>query len=114
VASSDGATSDEERQKAIRVISNHKDLSSLYKPDEIEKTLDRMLKLAKDFSGKQQLARELDDIKGRSNGAMCDDAYAMAVDIAMADGSISESEQKVLNTIAKRLNVDTAKFEFGL
>ena len=55
----------------------------------------------------------LDDIKGRPNAAqMAEDVYLVALDIAMADGSIGDDEKRVLATIAKRLNVDPAKFEF--
>jgi tellurite resistance protein len=70
-------------------------------------------KLAKDASGRQQLARELDDIKTRPNGQqMADDVYLISLDIANADGELEDEEKKVLASLAKRLNVDPAKFEF--
>lgn len=38
--------------------------------------------------------------------------YLIAKDIAESDGNVGEKEQRVLDLIAKRLNVDASKFEF--
>jgi tellurite resistance protein TerB len=69
-----------------------------------------MLALAKTVSGKQSLARQLDDIKG--NSQMCEDVYLIAADIANSDGELEPAEKETLAKIAKRLNVDVSKFEF--
>lgn len=113
VANADGSIEDAERNKAIQLVSNHSVLSKMYQRDVIEQTLDIMLKRAKDASGRQALARELDDIKGKPNGtAMAEDVYLVAVDIANADGSVSPEEEAIMKKIANRLGVDTSKFDF--
>lgn len=113
VAAADGDIEESERRKAISIITNHSQLGRLYKQNEIEQTSERMFKLAKDASGRQQLARELDDIKGRPNGpAMADDVYLVALDIANADGEIEPEEKAVLAKIAARLGVDPSRFDF--
>ncbi|OYX08924.1 MAG: hypothetical protein B7Z15_14695 [Rhizobiales bacterium 32-66-8] len=113
VAAADGDIEDSERQKATRLLSNHGELSKLYKQTDIEQTLATMFARAKDASGRQQLARELDDIKGRPSGAkMAEDVYLIGLDIAHADGEVEPQEQDVLNRLAARLGVDPARFEF--
>ena len=85
----------------------------MYDRNTIEQTADQMFKRAKDSSGRQQLARELDDIKGKENGVqMAEDVYLIAVDVSMSDGQAEPEEIEVLKKIANRLGVDTSKFEF--
>lgn len=113
VAAADGDIEESERHKAIKIVSNHAALSKLYKQSDIEQTLETMFRRAKEASGRQQLARELDDIKGRPNGAqMAEDVYLVAVDIANADGEVEPQEQDVLKKLAGRLGVDPSRFEF--
>jgi len=113
VANADGSIEDAERTKTISLIRNHSTLSQLYNGEQIESTVDRMLKLSKDLSGKQELARNIDKICGLEGGkTMAEDVYLIAADIAAADGSVGEEEQKVLTKIAVRLSVDPKKFEF--
>lgn len=113
VAAADGEIEDSERSKVVSIITNHAQLSKLYDRNTIEQTAEAMFKKAKDASGRQSLAREMDDIKNRPDGAtMCEDVYLIALDIADADGKIEPEEQAVLEKIAKRLNVDTSKFDF--
>lgn len=113
VAAADGEIEDSERTKVVSIITNHAQLSKLYDRTTIEQTAESMFKKAKDASGRQSLAREMDDIKNRPDGAtMCEDVYLIALDIAAADGEIEPEEQAVLEKIAKRLNVDTSKFDF--
>lgn len=111
VAAADGDLEDAERNKIQKIVTNHATLGKFYKQQDIEAVLDRMFKLAKDASGKQQLARELDDVKS-SDEAMRDDVYLVALDIAHADGELEPQEADVLNKIAKRIGVDVSKFEF--
>lgn len=113
VAMADGEIEETERRKALSIITNHSVLGKLYKQNDIEATGERMFKLAKDASGRQQLARELDDIKGRPTGAqMADDVYLICLDIANADGQVEPEEDVVLKKIAARLGVDTTRFDF--
>lgn len=113
VAAADGEIEESERQKAIKIVTNHATLSKLYKQNDIEQILETMFKRAKDASGRQQLARELDDIKGRPDGTqMAEDVYLIAADIAMADGELEPQEEVVLKKLANRLGIDPSRFEF--
>lgn len=113
VAAADGEIEDGEKFKLAKLITGHATLGKLYQQNVIEQTANEMFARAKDSSGRQQLARELDDIKGRENGAqMAEDVYLMAVDIANADGELEPAEVDVLKKIAGRLGVDPSKFEF--
>lgn len=113
VANADGIIEDSERTKTISLIRNHSTLSKLYNGDKIEATVDRCLKLSKDKSGKQELARYLDHVRNTDNAkAICEDVYLVAADIAAADGSVGPEEEQVLKKIADRLSVDTTKFDF--
>lgn len=112
VANADGEIEDSERSKVVRVLASHPVLGKMYQQGVIEQTAEVMFKRAKDASGRQSLARELDDIKGRDNGQMAEDVYLVAVDVAHADGEIEPEEDVVLKKIASRLNVDPSKFDF--
>lgn len=113
VANADGDIEESEKRKVVSIIVNHSVLGKLYQQPMIEQTADRMFKLAKDSSGRQQLARELDDVKGRPDGAkMAEDVYLIAVDIANADGEVEPQEKVVLDKLSARLGVDVTKFDF--
>ena len=113
VAAADGDIEDCERQKIHRLITNHGKLGVMYKSTDIETTAEAMFKRAKDKSGRQQLARELEDIKGRPDAAqMAEDVYLIAEDIAMADGELEQAEQDVLAKIASKLGVDPKNLQF--
>lgn len=112
VANADGEIEDSERSKVVRILTNHQTLGKIYQPAIIEQTTETMFKRAKDASGRQALARELDDIKGRDDGQMAEDVYLIALDVAYADGEMEQEEADVLKKIAGRLGVDPARFEF--
>jgi tellurite resistance protein TerB len=113
VAAADGDIEEAERRKTISIITNHATLSKLYQSNVVETTAEAMFKRAKDASGRNQLARELDDIKSRPNGLqMAEDAYLIGLDIANSDGELEPAEEAVLKKIASRLGVDTSKFDF--
>jgi tellurite resistance protein TerB len=113
VAWADGELEQSEKTKVVALIANHQTLGKLYKQDIIEQTASTMFSRGKDKSGRQQLARELDDLKGKPNGSqMAEDVYLLASDIAMADGTLEDEEQVVLEKIANRLGVDPKKFDF--
>lgn len=113
VAAADGDIEESERRKVVSIVQNHPTLSKLYQSNVIEQTADTMFKRAKETSGRQLLARELDDIKSRPNGQqMAEDAYLIALDIANADGELEPAEEAVLKKLAARLGVDASKFDF--
>lgn len=113
VAYADGELEDTERTKVVSVISNHPTLGKMYQQAIIEQTADAMFKRSKDSSGRQQLARELDDIKGRAEGPrMAEDVYLIALDVANADGQVEPQEAEVLKKVAGRLGVDPSRFDF--
>lgn len=113
VAAADGDIEESERRKVVSIISNHSTLSKLYQTNVIEATAETMFKRAKDASGRQSLAREMDDIKSRPDAAqMAEDVYLIALDIANADGEVEPAEDAVLKKIAARLGIDASKFDF--
>lgn len=112
VANADGEIEDSERSKVERVLSNHPVLGKMYQQNVIAQTAETMFKRAKDASGRQALARELDDIKGRDDGKMAEDVYLIALDVANADGEMEPEEEVVLKKIAARLGVDPSRFDF--
>lgn len=113
VANADGSIDDTERLKAIALITGNATLAGLYQRNDIESALESAFKHSKDSSGRQQLARDLESIQGSQHGTqMAEDVYLVAVDISMADGSVSPEETAILEKIARRLGVDPKKFEF--
>jgi len=110
VAYADGELEESERRKIVSLITNHSTLGKLYKSNDIESTVDTFFKRAKDSSGRQQLSRELDDVKG--NPQFAEDVYLITLDIANSDGTLEPEEEKVLSKIAARLGVDPTRFEF--
>jgi tellurite resistance protein TerB len=111
----DGTAEESEKKKAMDVLTGHTQLSSLYNRQQIESSLSSALSHAQTASGKQELARQLDSILTLQNGSqMAEDVYLVALDVASANSrhEIGEDEQKVLDKLAKRLNVDPSKFEF--
>ena len=113
VAASDGEIEPGERTKIIALVQKHPQLGKLYNLSIIEQTAEKMFQRAGDASGRQGLARELDDIKGRPNGqTMGEDVYLVALDVASADGEVEPQEEVVLKKIAARLGVDASKFDF--
>ena len=113
VAAADGEIEDSERAKVVKIIVGHATLGKLYQQNEIEQAAETMFRRAKDASGRQSLARELDDLKGKEGGQqMAEDTYLVALDIAMADGELEPAEKDVLAKLAKRLDVDPSRFEF--
>lgn len=112
VANADGVIEDSERKKAIEVLTSHSQISQLYSPTQISTALNAALDHSTTASGKQELARQLDAVLGNPSGAqMAEDVYLVAVDVAGV-GGIGDEEKAVLEKIAKRLHVDTSKFEF--
>lgn len=113
VAWADGDLEQSEKTKVVSLIQSHPTLGTLYMADQIEQCAQTMFTRGKDKSGRQLLARELDDLKGKPNGQqMAEDVYLLAVDISMADGEVEPQEEEVLKKLATRMGVDASKFEF--
>jgi len=113
VAMADGTLEDVEKAKVVSLLTNHSTLGKMYSRDVIETTAETMFKRSKDSSGRQSLARERDDTRGRPEGTqMAEDVYLIAVDVSAADGEVEPEEKVVLEKIASRLGVDPKKFEF--
>lgn len=113
IAAADGDIEESERRKVVSLITNHSTLSKIYNSKQVEDTAELMFKRAKDSSGRQQLARELDDVKSKADGRqMAEDIYLIAKDIAESDGEVEPQEAVVLKKIADRLGVDASNFEF--
>lgn len=113
VSYADGELEDSERAKVISIVTGHATLGKMYDRGLIEQTAEAMFKRAKDASGRNALARELDDVKGRQDGQqMAEDIYLIAVDIANADGEVEPAETEMLKKIAGRLGVDASQFTF--
>lgn len=109
VAYADGQLEQEERTKALQIVSNHATLSKIYRPNDIEATLETMLKRADTHSGRFQLMREIQDVRGKEPLSMGEDAWLIGLDIAFADGELEAPEVTVLNKIATTLGLDLKK-----
>lgn len=113
VAAADGDIEDAEKRKAVSIIQEHPTLGKLYQSTEIENTANAMFTRAKSVSGRQQLAREIQEVKTKPNaGTMAEDIYLVGVDIAQADGELEDKEREVLKKVAGLLSLDPTKFEF--
>lgn len=105
VATSDGEVSDKEIETTTKVVSSNPSLTKAFKPTEIEKCIDTMLRrAAAGRTGRMGLYKEIDDIK--SNADMAETVYLTALDIAEADGEVGAKERQTLNEIAKRLGLN--------
>jgi tellurite resistance protein len=109
VAYADGNCSDVERDAVVNILTNHPQLGKLYTRDDIKRTADTMFGRATTFTGRLALSREIDDIRGKSQ-SMAQDVYAVGLDVAMADGELADSEEKVLHAFASKLGVDVSAF----
>lgn len=115
IAYADGTLEESEKKTAIDVLTGHTQLSALYTRDAITNALSSALTHATTASGKQELARQLDSVKGLPNGSqMAEDVYLVAVDVSVSNSNhkAGEDELAVLAKLATRLNVDPSKFEF--
>lgn len=111
VAAADGDISDAEVEQTGKIVRNNPILSKAFDSRTIEKTIDTMLARAQGGrSGRMALYNEISDVVNRAP-EMGEAVVLMAIDVAEAEGGISEQEQAVLNRIAERLRVDLKKYE---
>lgn len=101
VAVADGSASEDERKKAVELLCQNETLKGSFPQTEIRNMFTEMVTRAGSVSGRVALKRELTDIAGSGNFA--EDAYYIAVDVAMPD--VEASEQKVLAELAECLGV---------
>lgn len=107
VAAADGEIDDKEIASAIQAVKANPKLAQVFKQSEIEKTMDTMLKRAQSGRvGRSGLLKELQDVK--KDAEFSDTAYLTALDVADADGKMTNEERTVLANIAKTLNVSAS------
>jgi tellurite resistance protein len=114
-AAGDGDIGSSEKAKALQLIKNNKRVGGIYKESDIERLLDLYFKKAEDGSGRNELARELGDLKSHPNAkVMQEDCYLIAKDVCTdpKTGLIDDKEQVMLDKIAKVLNVNPDDFSF--
>ena len=110
VAAADGSIDDSEVAQTIKVIASNPSLSSAFSSREIEGTAEQMLNRAgAGRTGRMGLYREIEDIA--SDVEMCETVYLAALDVADADGSVSDEEKAVLHKIATSLKLDPKKYD---
>lgn len=110
VTYADGEVEDEEVEASIEVMKAHKVVGASFKGSQIEATYDTMLKRAKTVSGRLSLMRELGDVRDRGDKLLCEDIFAIGVDVAHADGELEAPEVAVLRKAATTLGVNAADF----
>lgn len=105
VAAADGDISDDEIRAATKAVSSNPTLSSSFKANEIDKTMDTMLKRAQSGrSGRLGLYKEIGDLQG--DAEMGELVYLVALDVAEADGEIGPKERDVLSLVAKKFGLN--------
>lgn len=113
VATVDGNADSAERNKAVSVITKNKNLGAIFNQQQIEAMVSSYIDKASDSAGKNELVNELKDLKNHEKGAeYAKQVYLMAKDVASADGSIGEREQKALDVLAQILGVNASDFAF--
>jgi tellurite resistance protein TerB len=106
VAAADGVVDDAEKSATISIMMGHPQLGKLYAAPVIQKTAQTMLDRTGTFSGRQQLQRELQDLNDKGAATqMKEDVLYMAIDIASADGNISDPEKKIIESIASKFKL---------
>jgi tellurite resistance protein len=114
-AAGDGDIGSSEKSKALQLIKNNKRVGSIYREADIERLLDLYFKKAEDGSGRNELSRELGELKTHPNAkVMQEDCYLIAKDVCTdpKTGEIDPKEQVMLDKIAKVLNVNPDDFLF--
>jgi tellurite resistance protein len=113
MATIDGNADSSERNKAISVITKNKLLGPIFGQQQVEALVSASIDKAGDSAGKNELVSELKDLKNHEKGAeYAKQVYLMAKDVANADGSIGDREQKALDTLAQILGVNPSDFAF--
>ena len=107
VTAADGSIDDAEIDTAISGMMANKILAASYTPAKIEEALNAALTNAKSRAGRAVNKRAIEAISTRDI-ELRQDVFLIAADVADNNG-IGADEKKVLDDIAKSLNVDGAK-----
>lgn len=109
VAAADGDVSDAEVDQTVKAVSSNASLAAAFKPSEIERTADAMLKRAQGGRvGRSGLYKELEDIN--SDHDMAETVLLSALDVA-DHGGIDDKEKAVLQQVAQRLGLNLANYD---
>lgn len=109
VAAADGDVSDSEVDQTVKAVSSNASLAAAFKPSEIERTADAMLKRAQGGRvGRSGLYKELEDIN--SDHDMAETVLLSALDVA-DHGGIDDKEKAVLQQVAQRLGLNLANYD---
>lgn len=109
VAAADGDISDDEIDAATKAVSSNRNLSAAFPSREIETTMETMLKRAQGGRvGRNGLYVEIEEITSDAEAA--ETVLATVLDVAEADGSISDQERAVVDRIANKLRLDVKNY----
>jgi len=109
VAAADGDVSDAEVDQTVKAVASNASLSAAFKPSEIERVADTMLKRAQGGRvGRSGLYKELEDIANDHD--MSETVLLSALDVA-DHGGISAEEKAVLTKIAQTLGLNLANYD---
>lgn len=107
VTAADGSIDDSEIDTAISGMQANPIVGASYSGSQIEDALNHALQRAKTRSGRMENKRAIEALMTRSAEAR-QDVFLIAADVADNDG-IGAEERKVLEEIAKALNLDANK-----
>lgn len=109
VAAADGEISDDEVAQTVKAVSSNASLSAAFKPVEIERTADLMLKRAQGGRvGRAGLYKEIGDVT--NDHEMSETVLLSALDVA-DHGGIDDKEKDVLAKIASTLGLDLKNYD---
>lgn len=106
VTAADGQIDDSEVEAAIQGMMANSILSASYSPSQIEEEVNNALLRAKTRAGRISNQRFIEALSTRPV-ELRQDIFLIAADVA-DDGGIGEDEHRVLDAIAKSLNVNKA------
>lgn len=104
VAAADGDFADDEAATALDRLTQHETLSKAFSTSQIEAAFDKQAKRVRQgISGKLGLKREVEEAKSKSTAEDREMLFAIACDVAAADGSVGDKELRVLREIGVSL-----------
>lgn len=113
VAAADGNIEDEEIGVALDVLKSHDLLSKAFTGPEIEAAVEKQLKRAKTYTGRNTLFSDLVDI-AKADEQTCSTVFLIGFDVAYADGTLQPAEKAVLLKVASKLGVDAKSLTDGV
>lgn len=104
----DGKVEESELDAAISGMAANPILAASYTASKIEDGLTQALARAKTRAGKMENRRFIEAVAARPL-ELRQDVFLIGADVADADGSMGDDERRVLDEVAKILNVDAGK-----